>query len=158
MLDMIVILVSALRMFVFFFFKQKTAYEMRISDWSSDVCSSDLLRHLVHVGHRAVDLLHARRLRFGGCRNLACEGGDLADLADDAVEGIAGLVDELDAGFDLLGAGGDEFLDVPGGVGRSLGERAHLVGDDGEALARSEERRCGKGGVRTCRSRWWPYH
>src|SRR3546814_3954272 len=29
-------------MFYFFFFKQKTAYEMRISDWSSDVCSSDL--------------------------------------------------------------------------------------------------------------------
>src|SRR3546814_8047955 len=29
---------------LFFFFKQKTAYEMRISDWSSDVCSSDLLR------------------------------------------------------------------------------------------------------------------
>src|SRR3546814_8271281 len=29
---------------VFFFFKQKTAYEMRISDWSSDVCSSDLVR------------------------------------------------------------------------------------------------------------------
>src|SRR3546814_8766438 len=28
--------------FAFFFFKQKTAYEMRISDWSSDVCSSDL--------------------------------------------------------------------------------------------------------------------
>src|SRR3546814_18387354 len=28
-----------------FFFKQKTAYEMRISDWSSDVCSSDLRRH-----------------------------------------------------------------------------------------------------------------
>src|SRR3546814_14630687 len=32
----------------FFFFKQKTAYEMRISDWSSDVCSSDLpVRELV---------------------------------------------------------------------------------------------------------------
>src|SRR3546814_17771037 len=29
-------------LFDFFFFKQKTAYEMRISDWSSDVCSSDL--------------------------------------------------------------------------------------------------------------------
>src|SRR3546814_11570312 len=29
---------------MFFFFKQKTAYEMRISDWSSDVCSSDLSR------------------------------------------------------------------------------------------------------------------
>src|SRR3546814_6186842 len=30
---------------LFFFFKQKTAYEMRISDWSSDVCSSDLPSH-----------------------------------------------------------------------------------------------------------------
>src|SRR3546814_1274473 len=29
---------------VLFFFKQKTAYEMRISDWSSDVCSSDLIK------------------------------------------------------------------------------------------------------------------
>src|SRR3546814_7084296 len=29
----------------FFFFKQKTAYELRISDWSSDVCSSDLVGH-----------------------------------------------------------------------------------------------------------------
>src|SRR3546814_12906869 len=34
--------VYMLVVFVFFFFKQKTAYEMRISDWSSDVCSSDL--------------------------------------------------------------------------------------------------------------------
>src|SRR3546814_4979363 len=34
---------------LFFFFKQKTAYEMRISDWSSDVCSSDLAR-IVAVG------------------------------------------------------------------------------------------------------------
>src|SRR3546814_4218675 len=32
-----------LNLLFFFFFKQKTAYEMRISDWSSDVCSSDLL-------------------------------------------------------------------------------------------------------------------
>src|SRR3546814_10776573 len=32
----------SLGLFLFFFFKQKTAYEMRISDWSSDVCSSDL--------------------------------------------------------------------------------------------------------------------
>src|SRR3546814_11134486 len=38
--------------FFFFFFKQKTAYDMRISDWSSDVCSSDLLRS-VERGTRA---------------------------------------------------------------------------------------------------------
>src|SRR3546814_2779567 len=38
------LLLSCCRLFfVFFFFKQKTAYEMRISDWSSDVCSSDLI-------------------------------------------------------------------------------------------------------------------
>src|SRR3546814_9557964 len=33
----------------FFFFKQKTAYELRISDWSSDVCSSDLLEAVVRL-------------------------------------------------------------------------------------------------------------
>src|SRR3546814_10478014 len=39
----IVLFESLVRLLVaFFFFKQKTAYEMRISDWSSDVCSSDL--------------------------------------------------------------------------------------------------------------------
>src|SRR3546814_19805596 len=36
--------------FCFFFFKQKTAYEMRISDWSSDVCSSDLDRPQLQRG------------------------------------------------------------------------------------------------------------
>src|SRR3546814_6878829 len=36
-------LVYILMLRCFFFFKQKTAYEMRISDWSSDVCSSDLI-------------------------------------------------------------------------------------------------------------------
>src|SRR3546814_7100199 len=36
------IYLSSLFVFFIFFFKQKTAYEMRISDWSSDVCSSDL--------------------------------------------------------------------------------------------------------------------
>src|SRR3546814_7315610 len=35
-------MISYIFSFFFFFFKQKTAYEMRISDWSSDVCSSDL--------------------------------------------------------------------------------------------------------------------
>src|SRR3546814_1798538 len=40
---------------VFFFFKQKTAYEMRISDWSSDVCSSDLtINEIVESGARLV--------------------------------------------------------------------------------------------------------
>src|SRR3546814_4856043 len=37
-------------MVCFFFFKQKTAYEMRISDWSSDVCSSDLVQSFTRGG------------------------------------------------------------------------------------------------------------
>src|SRR3546814_10811919 len=40
-------------LFFLFFFKQKTAYEMRISDWSSDVCSSDLLTHPRPSAHRS---------------------------------------------------------------------------------------------------------
>src|SRR3546814_4161936 len=39
----------------FFFFKQKTAYEMRISDWSSDVCSSDLPILLLDEATSALD-------------------------------------------------------------------------------------------------------
>src|SRR3546814_660031 len=49
---------------MFFFFKQKTAYEMRISDWSSDVCSSDLLDK-----------------RLGEARYLAGEAYSIADIA-----------------------------------------------------------------------------
>src|SRR3546814_9588950 len=47
-------------MWCFFFFKQKTAYEMRISDWSSDVCSSDLDR----LTHSSTDRAYWR-VRFG---------------------------------------------------------------------------------------------
>src|SRR3546814_20297681 len=50
----------------FFFFKQKTAYEMRISDWSSDVCSSDLFEIAVAARH-----VHYRRDGFDGQRRAA---------------------------------------------------------------------------------------
>src|SRR3546814_6960759 len=83
---------------VFFFFKQKTAYEMRISDWSSDVCSSDLIyiRHTVRqdlwqeaVGSRFPD--HASmadtyrdELRFMQAVRRAFEANGLAprDMVD----------------------------------------------------------------------------
>src|SRR3546814_3701559 len=47
----------------YFFFKQKTAYEMRISDWSSDVCSSDL--HRRHVARHAPPVGQVTSLAFG---------------------------------------------------------------------------------------------
>src|SRR3546814_6914763 len=54
---------------LFFFFKQKTAYEMRISDWSSDVCSSDLAELGAGVGrrspaHQGLDLARGAGLEF----------------------------------------------------------------------------------------------
>src|SRR3546814_1941063 len=62
-----------------FFFKQKTAYEMRISDWSSDVCSSDLLAGLNLVGLKrrgfGRDDINALRSAF---RDLFQEEGELA--------------------------------------------------------------------------------
>src|SRR3546814_9620141 len=56
----------------FFFFKQKTAYEMRISDWSSDVCSSDLWREPVP---QLLDLGYVPAAPFGE-RGLGEAGGD----------------------------------------------------------------------------------
>src|SRR3546814_11964452 len=52
-----------------FFFKQKTAYEMRISDWSSDVCSSDLTTPVVDID-----------LRPGGRALMLMKGPDGTDL------------------------------------------------------------------------------
>src|SRR3546814_1288739 len=50
--------IVSLYFFCFFFFKQKTAYEMRISDWSSDVCSSDLRVCLCRCGAAVGAALH----------------------------------------------------------------------------------------------------
>src|SRR3546814_1913799 len=51
-----------------FFFKQKTAYEMRISDWSSDVCSSDLQLHgaAPQLAGREDFRGHGRQRKIGG--------------------------------------------------------------------------------------------
>src|SRR3546814_14393588 len=52
--------------YCFFFFKQKTAYEMRISDWSSDVCSSDLDRYWLPIQELDSRLPAALQLRLFG--------------------------------------------------------------------------------------------
>src|SRR3546814_1176659 len=68
-----------------FFFKQKTAYEMRISDWSSDVCSSDLFPRI------AFELLHAEADALG----VAVDADDLhLDRVTD-VDDFARVVDAL---------------------------------------------------------------
>src|SRR3546814_19884296 len=77
-------------LFCVFFFKQKTAYEMRISDWSSDVCSSDLRPDLAPavafgaVAHRAVHLAQRLAARRGHARLfLPADDADLADSIGD---------------------------------------------------------------------------
>src|SRR3546814_1389834 len=72
----------------FFFFKQKTAYEMRISDWSSDVCSSDLA--LISAIDRALHLC-AQTLQFTreGPAQLNLQRFDLRDLLTEVREAVA---------------------------------------------------------------------
>src|SRR3546814_10400059 len=92
----------------FFFFKQKTAYEMRISDWSSDVCSSDL-----------VFCVGRHQPSFDECMQ---QGGPAPHIT----------------------------VPTPAHCAR--------VAPVDRQRRRSEERRVGKECVRTCRSRWSPYH
>src|SRR3546814_17170014 len=70
--------------FVCFFVKQKTAYEVRISDWSSDVCSSDLQEDQVRPAPRLRPCLQPRDRRFGD----DIERGALPDMARAAVDRV----------------------------------------------------------------------
>src|SRR3546814_20613768 len=95
----------------FFFFKQTTAYEMRISDWSSDVCSSDLrcrraCRHArrrgpVHRlrtdrrGVRPYRTRHARRAAADREQACAPEAGDISERkSDEEGKSVAVRVDD----------------------------------------------------------------
>src|SRR3546814_13264859 len=125
----------------FFFFKQKTAYEMRISDWSSDVCSSDLRAWALHVGEVLLavgdQLALELRARVGHPDGLHYRLDLLAEvLVGHAEDGYVGHLRVQ--GEDVLGL---------------LGVHVHTAGDD----HRSEERRVGKECVSKCRSRGSPY-
>src|SRR3546814_5299926 len=69
---------------VFFFFKQKTAYEMRISDWSSDVCSSDLLADEPLGGEVRLGFVEVRQLVGSTEQRL---DPALLDIAEQPAEG-----------------------------------------------------------------------
>src|SRR3546814_14721382 len=72
----------------FFFFKQKTAYEMRISDWSSDVCSSDL------CAVRASPVAYVAEVIGGAGRQTFCKR-NVHDRADFLVGTISDLARNL---------------------------------------------------------------
>src|SRR3546814_20204261 len=122
---------SCMYVLFFFFFKQKTAYEMRISDWSSDVCSSDLspwpadqgeAEREQRAGRRAVRqqleqrIDRHRQMQAGQAPQEAAEGRQDQRVARHAAADLA-----------------EDHPD------------------------RSEARRVGNECVRTCRSRWSSY-
>src|SRR3546814_17489170 len=132
----------------FFFFKQKTAYEMRISDWSSDVCSSDLLvfddagavQHRVDAaafGIQAIDDGTQRRFIANIAGKVFDLGTGCAQARQIAADFAVGE-DARDSAFDL--------------------DRLGLFAACERLLERSEERRVGKGCVSPCKSRGAPSH
>src|SRR3546814_51127 len=100
-----------------FFFKQKTAYEMRISDWSSDVCSSDLVDRGQRVDDEIAELGVLLQFLTRGQIDLLEIILDLLDHLDDAPQAqVAGLDVELGANIVLGAVAGarsalDRFLD-----------------------------------------------
>src|SRR3546814_16173741 len=117
---------------LFFLFKQKSAYEMRISDWSSDVCSSDL--GCIAVGH-ARDAADRR----GADRAVAEAAGPAMDRS---------RVDSRQQRGELARQGSDLAVKLRVAFARV---RDFLIL---AAASRSEERRVGTECVSTCRSRW----
>src|SRR3546814_13386686 len=116
---------------VFFFFKHETAYEMRISDWSSDVCSSDLAEQ-VEVQAKYAGYIERQQVEIDRVRRYE----DARLPLDLDYVAVSGLSNEVRA---------------------KLAEyRPETVAQDGRisGITRSEERRGGKEWVRTGRSRW----
>src|SRR3546814_5752943 len=72
-----------------FFFKQKTAYEMRISDWSSDVCSSDLYEHRPQVNSELLALDKVVLLPHMGSATIECR----RDMGERVIVNIRSFAD-----------------------------------------------------------------
>src|SRR3546814_18221938 len=112
---------------------------MRISDWSSDVCSSDLSDSYFAVLTAIETLVSAKAEETAVKRQL--------DQAEKRLEvGLAPITDvhEAQSRYDTARAA---TIAAP-----------NAYDNAGENLTRSEERRVGKGGVSTCSYRWMPFH
>src|SRR3546814_17055311 len=134
--------------FFVFFFKQKTAYEMRISDWSSDVCSSDLIAVGLVWDKAFATSSNFRQAAGAECQHDLVERRqrefELAYVGNHPILVFDGfrIVDWIAIAIELLPIDTADF--------------ALFVGlfDD---FMRPEGRSVGKAWVRTCRSRWSPH-
>src|SRR3546814_2141366 len=98
---------------LFFFFKQKTAYEMRISDWSSDVCSSDLPTLTACIGD-------------------AGKEGRRIERRQDFVAQVGG--EDGDVGVEAVSAVGDAGIPARGPLGPEIGVADEAAGKETELL------------------------
>src|SRR3546814_18111066 len=114
---------------------------MRISDWSSDVCSSDLP---AEIGNLLESLPPAKRQVVWGLVDAEDDGEVLVHVGDEVRES---LLADMDADEIVAAV---EDLDID--------DLADLVDDLPDTVIRSEERREGKECVSTCRSGWSPDH
>src|SRR3546814_17875502 len=141
---------------IFFFFKQKTAYEMRISDWSSDVCSSDLALARRTPGWPS-GMANSMDERTFACQKPnvhGCVEKNTSPLLYPCslalIRGKSALASQINplargVGVDILVAAARQVVQddrVLRPVARKLA-----------GLGRSEESRVGKEGVRQCSSR-----
>src|SRR3546814_15674851 len=128
---------------LFFFFKQKTAYEMRISDWSSDVCSSDLQP----PGARISRFLKGRLAHsISAAAGVSARGGQI-------------LKARLQVGESAVNRPAVSGISAEADCQQALARLEMAIRASGDVLyERSEERRVGKDCVSTCRSRWSPNH
>src|SRR3546814_9240760 len=112
-------------MFIIFFFKQKTSYDMRISDWSSDVCSSDLYPVIATTS----------KLMTTGVDAQTCK----LVVLDQHIKSMTEFKQ-------IIGRGTR--------INEDFGKYWFTIMDFKKATERSEERSVGKEWVSRCRYRW----
>src|SRR3546814_12180947 len=131
-----------------FFFNRKTAYEMRISDWSSDVCSSGL--YSIRVDGLDQVAGDGIRRQFDELSSLKREAEGDADANAAQIDRRAR--EDVELLQDLLRAAGYYEARVERLITAAPEDKSRLL------VTRSEERRVGKECVSTCSTRWSPYH
>src|SRR3546814_12064220 len=130
---------------------------MRISDWSSDVCSSDLADLILHRGFGI-----ERRRRVDRARRRVLEAAALEAARHHRIEEMIVVRLEIQAAAigdvvpALLRGNVEEFVPAQRRHAARVGDAVGLV--VARLAHRSEERRVGKERVSTCRARWSPLH
>src|SRR3546814_16468688 len=122
---------------IFFFFKQKTAYEMRISDWSSDVCSSDLIAAMSTI-RDGISTVH---LSTENIRSAMVNHAGTATRISESIHETAVLAAATARTVHDLGGATKKAEEQLGGIDKAFAE----VGDHIQRLTRKDRKSVEKG-------------